>query len=425
RGTEKTNYVYDNLHRLHGVSISDQHKSYEYDDFDRIKKATDVVGENKIFTRSIEYDRLGRVYKETYPSGYVITNIYDSYSYLTSVKDVDNRTIWAATESNAHGQLTKTQSGGKTTTFGFDSRGFPTSIVTQGITNLAYSFDAKGNLEYRQDRRIGYKESFAYDDKNRLTDWDDNFLTYDANGNIAKKSDLGDFTLHYGAEGRPHALDSISGVPSFMSNEQKIDYTDFKKVKKVAEDGNVLNISYGTDEQRIKSVLTKSGTSLTRYYMGNYEEETQNGVTRQIHYISGGNGLAAVLIDNTLYYAHTDFQGSLIALSNEDGSVAERYAYDPWGNRRNPTNWAQRDTRTAFILSRGYTMHEHLDDFALINMNGRVYDPLTAQFFSPDPYLQAPGDWLNYNRYAYCMNNPFKYTDPSGEIAWFIPVIIG
>jgi hypothetical protein len=49
-------------------------------------------------------------------------------------------------------------------------------------------------------------------------------------------------------------------------------------------------------------------------------------------------------------------------------------------------------------------------------MNGRVYDPLTAQFFSPDPYLQAPGDWLNYNRYAYCLNNPFKYTDPDGEV---------
>ena len=47
-------------------------------------------------------------------------------------------------------------------------------------------------------------------------------------------------------------------------------------------------------------------------------------------------------------------------------------------------------------------------------MNGRVYDPLTAQFFSPDPILQAPGDWLNYNRYGYCMNNPTRYIDPSG-----------
>jgi hypothetical protein len=53
-------------------------------------------------------------------------------------------------------------------------------------------------------------------------------------------------------------------------------------------------------------------------------------------------------------------------------------------------------------------------------MNGRVYDPLTAQFFSPDPYVQAPGSWLNYNRYGYCYGNPFKYTDPSGEWIHFV-----
>jgi RHS repeat-associated protein len=139
--------------------------------------------------------------------------------------------------------------------------------------------------------------------------------------------------------------------------------------------------------------------------------------------------LAAIYVQNagldTLYYAHTDYQGSLTALSLANGTVVERYAYDPWGNRRNPTNWTQADTRTSFIFNRGYTMHEHLPEFKLINMNGRVYDPLTSMFLSPDPYLQAPGDWLNYNQYTYCYNNPLKFTDPSGEIVWFIPVIIG
>ena len=58
-------------------------------------------------------------------------------------------------------------------------------------------------------------------------------------------------------------------------------------------------------------------------------------------------------------------------------------------------------------------------------MNGRVYDPLTAQFLSPDPFVQAPNNWLNYNRYAYAYGNPFLYTDPDGEIVWFVPIIIG
>ena len=94
--------------------------------------------------------------------------------------------------------------------------------------------------------------------------------------------------------------------------------------------------------------------------------------------------------------------------------MVQKYAYDPWGARRNPDDWTQKDSRTSWITNRGYTGHEHLDAFGVINMNGRVYDPLTAQFLSPDPELQAPGDWLNYNRYSYCFGNPMRYVDPSG-----------
>ena len=50
-----------------------------------------------------------------------------------------------------------------------------------------------------------------------------------------------------------------------------------------------------------------------------------------------------------------------------------------------------------------------------VNMGGRVYDPLVSQFLSPDPFIQTPGNWLNYNRYGYVWNNPLIYTDPSGE----------
>ena len=49
-------------------------------------------------------------------------------------------------------------------------------------------------------------------------------------------------------------------------------------------------------------------------------------------------------------------------------------------------------------------------------MNGRVYDPLTAQFLSPDPFVQSPDNWVNYNRYGYCLNNPLIYSDPSGYV---------
>ncbi len=40
--------------------------------------------------------------------------------------------------------------------------------------------------------------------------------------------------------------------------------------------------------------------------------------------------------------------------------------------------------------SRGYTGHEHMDETYLINMNGRVYDPLVGLFLCPRPILQEP-----------------------------------
>ena len=49
-------------------------------------------------------------------------------------------------------------------------------------------------------------------------------------------------------------------------------------------------------------------------------------------------------------------------------------------------------------------------------MNGRLYDPYLARFLSPDNYVQMPDFSQSFNRYSYCLNNPLKYTDPSGEL---------
>jgi RHS repeat-associated protein len=58
-----------------------------------------------------------------------------------------------------------------------------------------------------------------------------------------------------------------------------------------------------------------------------------------------------------------------------------------------------------------------LDAFGLINMNGRMYDPVIGRILSPDIFVQSPTNTQSYNRYTYCFNNPLKYTDPSGWIA--------
>jgi len=100
-----------------------------------------------------------------------------------------------------------------------------------------------------------------------------------------------------------------------------------------------------------------------------------------------------------------------------NNTLLHEYSYDAWGRMRNTANWnnySPGSEPVLFVAGRGFTGHEHLPWFNLINMNGRLYDPLTAQFLSPDDYVQDPTFTQNYNRYIYCLNNPLKYVDPSG-----------
>ena len=49
-------------------------------------------------------------------------------------------------------------------------------------------------------------------------------------------------------------------------------------------------------------------------------------------------------------------------------------------------------------------------------MNGRVYDPLLGRMLSPDAFVQNPSGTQAFNRYSYVMNNPLKYSDPTGYL---------
>ena len=111
-------------------------------------------------------------------------------------------------------------------------------------------------------------------------------------------------------------------------------------------------------------------------------------------------------------------QGYITTLLKQTGAVSERYSYDAWGRRRNPANWNDYNVKAPRLIARGYTGHEMLDGFGLINMNGRMYDPVIGRILSPDIVVQNPGKTQDYNRYSYCNNNPLKYTDPSGYIKY-------
>ena len=214
------------------------------------------------------------------------------------------------------------------------------------------------------------------------------------------------------------------GITNFFT-EQAVAYTPYDKVDTVRQGGNTLAVDYGIDRQRVVQTFTGGKETWTkRYFTPLYETVTMNGETKNLHYVTSATGIFAIFVTQnsgtgTMYYTLKDHQGSLAATIH--GSTVERLSYDPWGSRRNTTNFGYDNVSHTF--DRGYTLHEHYDEFDLINMNGRLYDPIIGRMLSPDIVVQDEQSSQAYNRYSYCFNNPLRFTDPSGyfiEDDWYV-----
>ncbi len=167
---------------------------------------------------------------------------------------------------------------------------------------------------------------------------------------------------------------------------------------------------------------------MTTYSVNNTEQEKKiycgreyehNLTTNtQYNYIYVGDMPIALYVQgdtNAMYTLHTNYIGSIEKISDKNGNVVDSMSYTPFGQRRMFSDWSKTDT-AKHLIDRGFTGQQHLDNFALINFNGRMYDPILAHFLSPDPYIQSPKNPLNYNRYSYCLFSPLQYVDPIGEL---------
>ena len=94
-----------------------------------------------------------------------------------------------------------------------------------------------------------------------------------------------------------------------------------------------------------------------------------NTADDQVHYIRAGATVAIYTrivkkksVTEKTRYLHKDHLGSIVALSDEVGAIAERLSFDPHGQRRETTWEAAILPIVPLETPRGFTGHEHLDD---------------------------------------------------------------
>ncbi len=431
-GEYSTAYVYDTYGRL----VSEQSTNgtgveYTYDALDRVSSSCETVPDGKWLRKNYCYGGRGVLLSVQYVSqdGVITT---ESFAYAnghnTGITLQDGTVVRSLVSENDLGMATEIMSGGVGREYGFTAFGLPAyrKIDDGNLQDFSYQFDPlTGNLLSRTDGLNNKVETFGYDNLNRLTSIGNRVVAYADNGNITSIDGVG--TMDYGTSSRPYQITALHPESDGLvpSRAQNVSYTCYNRPSVLTEGGRSAAFTYDGEGNRVKMYVADGSTQLlTRYYVGGrYEYDLTPGGTKERLYL-GGDAYSAPMVlqrenggDWAAYSIGRDYLGSITHIVTLDGALVAEYSYDPWGRLRDPETlevYAAGEEPELF-LGRGFTGHEHLAWFGLINMNARLYDPLLGRFLSPDPYVQAPDFTQNFNRYSYALNNPLRYTDETGE----------
>jgi RHS repeat-associated protein len=374
-----TNFTYDSpRNRLKTVTYQSKVITFSYDNLDRI---TSTVYDGN--TVGYSYDKNNNVTTITYPGSKVVTYTYDELDRLKTVSDWNNQVTTYFYKKDSRLDYT-TLPNGVITTNAYDAAGrmagYNTKKGTTVICQYTFDLDFVGNhkLENKQEPVSTYASmsnaslTAQYDNQNRIITHGTKNFTFDANGCTKTKTGR---TYNWDVYDR---LTSVSG--------------DFTALYEYDGLGN-----------RRRAVRNGAATKFVLNILGMSQVlmETNDANVAQNYYVYGLGLISRIKPDNTTRYYHSDFRGSVVAMSDGAGTVTHKYQYDEFGTVLQKTE--QDENRFRYVGMAGV----QYEDSTLIFMRARYYDPEIGRFLSEDPIWSA-------NLYPYAGNNPVTGIDPTG-----------
>src|SRR3989344_1174736 len=191
-----------------------------------------------------------------------------------------------------------------------------------------------------------------------------------------------------------------------------------------AYENTIAEYFYDHEGKRIKKIVynvRRDGHNESTYYMNTRPADfiqviNTNGTIINETYIYLQDKLIAKYDTNgRKFFYHPDHLGSTSLVTNESGDVVEDLLYLPYG-----------DVLSGTEISRfGYTGQENDLESGFMDYGARQYDARFSRFIQPDPVISDIYNPQNLNRYAYVLNNPYKYVDPDGRIILPVLVVVG
>jgi RHS repeat-associated protein len=426
-------YAYDNADRLKEVNYSEASTAdvtYKYDKNSNVVEMIDGTG-----TTTKVYDQLGRltelkngkaeVVKYTYdlgnqqteivyPNGETVKRSYDNAGRLEKVTDwLGKETTFSYNRDSQTKAIVFPAATSNADEYAYNRAGEMTSASmkkgAEVLASMTYTRDSLGRVEKSVD--TGFTEeaerSYEYDTANRLTKSNGTTFGWDAANNVSKISST---TYTY------DKADQIATASNATFEFNKLG----QRVKETPTGGSAIPYSFdqagnlvSTKNGEIENTFKYDGTGLrttetrsTSTYPMMWDSTA--GVPLLLrkgndYYVYGPGGLPIEQITSgNATYLHHDQLGSTRVLTNSTGSVVGTYRYGP-----NGAVWKQTGTQgTQMGFAGQYRMHTQNQ---LIYLRARTYDPVTAQFLSPDPMAAISGE-----TYAYATGNPVNATDATG-----------
>ena len=124
-------------------------------------------------------------------------------------------------------------------------------------------------------------------------------------------------------------------------------------------------------------------------------------------YDENGKPAALTYNGNTYYYVTTQ-QGDVMYIVDGSNNIKASYTYNAWGEIISSSG------ELADVNPIRYRGYYYDAETGLYYLQSRYYDPVICRFINADKYASTGQDFLGFNMFAYCGNNPVNNSDPDG-----------
>ncbi len=324
------------------------------------------------------YDQLGRL------AGRWVCNGTAAMYCSGGTQVYGTSSVWSGSRMNFQSDTVLNQQ----LTYGYDefNRLISRTVSSGTVQNYGYGYDQYGN----RISQVGYQGGWSFNPTinpatNQITT---SGYSYDAAGNLVND---GAHSYQYDAEGNVLQVDGGT-TASYV-------YDAFNR--RIAEQtpSGTHEFTYDYAGRRISGWLSSS----------NYGDQGRIYWNNQQIAFRAGDGTN---------FDHQDTLGTERMRTLYDGSVGASYQSLPWGDGYTATvnnSYAGLDSLDFAGLERDVQSTTNPEEDTE-HAQFRNYAPAQGRWLSPDRYLGSY-DFANpqsLNRYAYVLNNPTSFTDPSG-----------